>query len=92
MDVVKQFNSGEDAAIGLTYVSLKRNAEIVKLSNFIECRDQREGIKEKVRTSEKELPICVVSEGPPKKKGKLELAETTAKCFWDLGSLLARIC
>ena len=45
MGAVKQVISGEEAAIGLPSVSLKRKAENVELSNSIESRDetQKEG-------------------------------------------------
>ena len=40
MDAVKQVNSGEEAAIELASVSLKRKAENAELSNSIESRDE----------------------------------------------------
>ena len=40
MDAVKQVNSGEEAAIGLASVSLKRKVENAELSNSIESRDK----------------------------------------------------
>ena len=40
MDAVKQVNSGEEAAIGLASVFLKRKAENAELSNSIESRDE----------------------------------------------------
>ena len=40
MDAVKQVNSGEEAAIGLASVSLKRKAENAELSNSIESRNK----------------------------------------------------
>ena len=39
-DAVKQVNSGEEAAIALASVSLKRKAENLELSNSIESRDE----------------------------------------------------
>ena len=45
MDAVKQVNSGEEAAIGLASVFLKRKAENAELSNSLraETRPQKEG-------------------------------------------------
>ena len=40
MDAVKQVNSGEEAAIELASVFLKRKAENAELSNSIESRDE----------------------------------------------------
>ena len=40
MDAVKHVNSGEDAVIGQTSVSLKRKSENAELSNSIESRDE----------------------------------------------------
>ena len=40
MDAVKQVNSGEEAAIGLASVSLKRKPKNAELSNSIESRDE----------------------------------------------------
>ena len=40
MDAVKHVNSGEDAVIGQTSVSLKRKSENTELSNSIESRDE----------------------------------------------------
>ena len=40
MDAVKQVNSGEEAAIGLASVSLKRKGENADLSNSTESRDE----------------------------------------------------
>ena len=37
---VKHFNSGEEAAIGLASVSLKKKAKNAELSNSIESRDE----------------------------------------------------
>ena len=40
MDAVKQVNSGEQAAIGLASISLKRKAKNTEISNSIESRDE----------------------------------------------------
>ena len=86
MDAVKQVNSGEEAAIGLASISLKRKAKNTEISNSIESRDE---------TPERELeqvgrndPSDVVSEGPTKKKGRSEPTETSTECSWDLDPTL----
>ena len=45
MNAVNQFNSGEEAAVGLASVSLKGKAENAELSNYLESWDeiQKEG-------------------------------------------------
>ena len=47
IDAVKQVNSGEEAAIGLAAVSLKRKVEDAELSNSLESSDkpQEEGYR-----------------------------------------------
>ena len=70
MDAVKQVNSGEEAAIGLASVSMKRKAENAELSNSIESRyEPPERGLEQVGRNE---PSHVVSEGPTKQKGRFE--------------------
>ena len=88
MDAVKQVNSGEEAAIGLASVSLKRKAENAELSNSIESRDE---------TPERRLEQVgrndlsdIVSEGPTKKKGRFELTEVPTEFSWDLDPVLAK--
>ena len=78
MDVVNQVNSGEEAAIGLASVSLKREGENAELSNSIESRDEtpERGLEQVGRND----PSDVVSEGPTKKKGRFEQTETSAEC------------
>ena len=68
MDVVKQFYSGEEAAIGLASVSLKRKAENAELSNSIERRNEtpERGLEPVSRNDTSDI----VSEGPTKKKGR----------------------
>ena len=87
MDAVKQVNSGEEAAIELASVSLKRKAENAELSNSIESRDEtpERGLRQVVRND----PSDVVSEEPTKKKGRFELTETSSECSWDLDPVLA---
>ena len=87
MHVVKQVNSGEESAIGLASVSLKRKAEDAELSNSIESRDKtQERWLEQVGRND---PSDVVSERPTKKKGKSELTETSSEYSWDLDPVLA---
>ena len=87
MDAVKQVNSGEEAAIELASVSLKRKAENAELSNSIESRDEtpERGLRQVGRND----PSDVVSEEPTKKKGRFELTETSSECSWDLDPVLA---
>ena len=87
MDAVKQVNSGEEAAIGLASVSLKRKAETAELSNSIESRDEipERGLEQVGRND----PSDIVREGPTKAKGRFELTETSTECSWDLDSVLA---
>ena len=80
MDVVNQVNSGEEAAIGLASVSLKREGENAELSNSIESRDE---------TPERGLEQVRRNEGSIKKKGRFELTETSSECSWDLDPMLA---
>ena len=70
MDAVKQVNSGEEAAIGLASVSMKRKAENAELSNSIESRYEppERGLEQVGRND----PTDVVSEGPTKQKGRFE--------------------
>ena len=86
MDAVKQVNSGEEAAIGLASVSLKRKAENAELSNSIESRDEtpERGLEQVGRND----PSDVVSEGPTKKKGRFEPTETSTECSWNLDPTL----
>ena len=69
MDAVKQVNSGEEAAIGLASVSLKRKAKNTELSNSIESRDEtpERGLEQVGRND----PSDIVSEGHIKKKWKI---------------------
>ena len=71
MDAVKQVNSGEEAAIGLASVSLKRKAETAELSNSIESRDEipERGLEQVGRND----PSDIVSEEPTKAKGRFVL-------------------
>ena len=87
MDAVKQVNSGEEAAIGLASVSLKRKAENAELSNSIESRDEtpERGLEQVGRND----PSNIVSEGPTKKKGRSELTEVPTEFSWDLDPVLA---
>ena len=87
MDAVKQVNSGEEAAIELASVSLKRKAENAELSNSIESRDEtpERGLEQVGRND----PSDLVSEGSTKKKGRFELTETSSECSWDLDPVLA---
>ena len=86
MDAVKQVNSGEEAAIGLASVSLKRKAKNTQLSNSIESRDEtpERGLEQVGRND----PSDVVSEGPTKKKGRFEPTETSTECSWNLDPTL----
>ena len=70
MDAVKQVNSGEEAAIGLASVSMKRKAENAELSNSTESRYEppERGLEQVGRND----PSDVVSEGPTKQKGRFE--------------------
>ena len=70
MDAVKQVNSGEEAAIGLASVSMKRKAENAELSNSTESRYEppERGLEQVGRND----PTDVVSEGPTKQKGRFE--------------------
>ena len=88
MDALKQVDSGEEAAIGLVSVSLKRKAENAELSNSIESRDEtpERGLEQVGRND----PSDIVSEGPTKRKGRLELTETFSECSWDLDPVLAK--
>ena len=66
MNAVKQVNSGEEAAIVLGSVSLKRKAENTELSNSVDSRDEipERGLQQVGRND----PSGVVGEGPTKKK------------------------
>ena len=88
MDAVKQVNSGEEAAIELASVSLKRKAENAELSNSIESRDEtpERGLEQVGRND----PSDVVSEGPTKKKGRFELTETSSEFFFFYQGFLHR--
>ena len=79
MNAVKQVNSGEEAAIVLASVSLKRKAENTELSNSIDSRDEipERGLQQVGRND----PSGVVGEGPTKKKGRFELTETSSDFF-----------
>ena len=87
MDAVKQVNSGEEAAIELASVSLKRKAENAELSNSIESRDETpgRGLGQVGRNN----PSDVVSERPTKKKRRFELTETSSECSRDQDPVLA---
>ena len=65
MDAGKHVNSGEEAAIGLALVSLKRKEENAELSNSNESRNKtlESGLEQVGRND----PPDVVSEGPTKK-------------------------
>ena len=65
MDVVKHVNSGEEAAIGLASVSLKRKEENAELSNSNESRD--ETLERGLEQVDRKDPSDVVSEGPKRK-------------------------
>ena len=69
MNAVKQVNSGEEAAIVLGSVSLKRKAENTELSNSVDSRDEipERGLQQVGRND----PSGVVGEGPTKKKRKI---------------------
>ena len=88
MDAVKQVNSGEEAAIGLASVSLKRKGENADLSNSTESRNEtlERGLEQVSRNDS----FKIVSKGPlVGKKGRFELAETSTECSWDLCPVLA---
>ena len=78
MDAVKKFHSGEQAAIGLASVSLKRKAENAELSNSIKSKGKtpERGLEQVDRND----PSDIVSEEPTKKKGRFELTETSTEC------------
>ena len=88
MDIVSQVNPGEETAIGLASVSLKRKTENSELSNSIESREEtpERGLEQVGRND----PCEIVSEGPTKKKGRFELTETSTECSWDLDPVLAK--
>ena len=75
MDAVKPVNSGEEAAVGLASVSLKRKAENAELSNSIESRDEtpERGLEQVGRNKTSDI----ASEEPTKIKGRSELTETS---------------
>ena len=87
MDAVKQVNSGEEAAIGLALVTLKRKAENAELSNSIQSRDEtlERGLEQGGRNDSSD----VVSEGSTKKKRRFEQTETSSESSWDLDPVLA---
>ena len=91
MHAVKQVNLGEEAAIGLASVPLKRKAENPQLSNPIERRvcplalTPERGL-EQVRRND---PSDIVNEGPTKKKGRFKLTEAFTECSWNPDPVLA---
>ena len=69
MDALNQVNSGEEAAIGLASVSLKRKGENPELSNSIESRDEtpERGLEQMGRND----PSDIVVRDPPKRREDL---------------------
>ena len=85
MNAVKQVNSGEEAAIVLGSVSLKRKAENTELSNSVDSRDEipERGLQQVGRND----PSGVVGEGPTKKKRKIWADRNVFRFFFWQGFL-----
>ena len=88
IDAVKQVNSGEEAAIGLAAVSLKRKVEDAELSNSLESSDKTPGggLSQVGRNDQS----GIVSKGLIKERTRSELIETSKECSWDLDQVLAK--
>ena len=88
MDAIKQIISGEEAAIGLTWVSSKEKAENDKLSNSIESTN--EITERRLEVVGRNDPSDLASEGLIKKKRRFEQTKTSTNCSWDLEPVLAQ--
>ena len=89
MGAVNQIISGEEAAIGLASIFLKRETEHTELSDSIESRDKTPERELEQVSRNDQSDIVSVSQGATKKKGRFELTETSAVCSWDLGPVPA---